>query len=170
MAKAMMDKYSNLAYGLVTMSAANTLTYSQIQMGVGLFQGIAMVLHRVRWWPTPAALREMATGGDSMHCAITTSNRLTEITDVNEPAVIASYGWVGVGANVEPQIRPVFSEFTSLPGGGKLIPANPLWIAMVSQGFVAAGAMRAHLEFSFVELGSDEYLELLQSQYPANIS
>lgn len=168
--KAKKDSYANIGYGTVTMSAANTLTFSQIQFAVGLFQGIAILLHRVLWYPTNTSCREMVAATDDMQLAITTSNRLTAIADVAEPAVVALKRIIGVGVAVEPWTLPLVTDYTMLPGGGKLIPANPIYLAMVTVGAVAASAAKAHLEFTFVELQAADYLELIQAQYPANIA
>jgi hypothetical protein len=164
------DAYSNIAYASVLQSAANTLTFAQINMGVGLFQGVALLLHRIQWYPFAAALRELVTAADSMDMALTTSNRLTAIYDVLDPSVICVRRLLPIAATVAPYDIPLISDFTMLPGGGKLIAANPLWIACGSLAFAAAAQIRAQLDFTFISLTDAEYLELLQATYPANIS
>lgn len=168
--KAKKDLYANKAYGLVTMSAANTLTFGQIQMGVGLFQGIALVIHRVLWYPSWGTLKEIVAATDILSFALTTSNRLTGLVDISDPAIITRKAIAAIGVGTEPYHLPIISDFTTLPGGGKLVPANPLWIGCTSSGFAAAGEMRAELEFTFVELADREYLELIQTMFPANIT
>lgn len=163
------DMYANVAYGTVVMSAANTLTYSQIQMAVGLFQGVAMLVHRVLWYPFNATIREMVAATDSMIMALTSSNRLTTIADVTDPSILVQRRLVGVGANTEIVSLPIIEDFTNLPGGGKLIASNPIWVAGYSGGFAAAGTISVQLDFTFIELSSADYLELLQAQFPANL-
>jgi hypothetical protein len=164
------DTFSNIAYATVTQSGVNTLTFAQINMGVGLFQGVALLLHRILWYPFAAALREIVASTDSMDMALVTSNRLTAIYDVLDPSVISVRRLIAIAATVAPYDIPLVSDFTSLPGGGKLIAANPLWIACGSAGFGAAAQIRAQLDFTFLTLSDAEYLELLQATYPANIS
>jgi hypothetical protein len=164
------DQYANVAYGNIAMSAANTLTFAQILFAVGLFQGVAIILHRVLWFPGANAIRELVAATDDLQLALTTSNRLTGITAVREPAILAIKHIIGVGAGVERQELPLISDFQMLPGGGKLIPANPLYFAMTSGGFVSAQGAMVQLEFTFIELAAADYLELIQSQYPANIA
>jgi hypothetical protein len=170
MAQGKVDAYANKAFGELTLSAANTLTFAQIQMGVGLFQGTALIVHRIKWSPHKATCRELVAATDSLYMALTTSNRLASIYDVSEPAIIDRKAVIGVGADVALIELPFVSDFTSLPSGGKLVPANPLWVAGVTDGFAAAAVLRVEIEFTFVELKSDQYLELLQALYPANIS
>jgi len=168
--KGSLDRYANVAFGSVTESATNTLTFAQILMGVGLFQGVALLLHRVAWHPSAAALRELVAASDSMDVALTTSNRLAAIYDVNDPAIIAQCRLICIAAAVGSYEVPFYSDFTGLPGGGKLIPANPLWIGAKMSGAAAAATIRCQLEFTFVQLDDKDYLELLQAMYPANIA
>lgn len=163
------DRYSNRAYGTVTMSAANTLTFTAITFGVGLFQGMAILLHRIKWSPTMASLREIVAATDSLTFALTTSNRITALTDSNDPGVVDWVRMVGIAANIEQVKEPIISDYTMLPSGGKLIPANPLYLAAYTLGAAAASEVRAELEFTFVELEAADYLELIQSNYPANV-
>lgn len=168
MAKVSSEKYANVAFGTVTMSAANTLTFAQILFGVGLFEGKALVVHRVGFYPSVATEREVVTAADSYIMALTTSNRLTAL-DLSEPAVVIWKRRVGIGVAVESVNQPHEIDFTQLPGGGKLLPANPIFIGMTSLGFAAAGSMTVRIEFTFVELSPQDYLEVIQSMFPANV-
>jgi hypothetical protein len=170
MAKTKADEYSNVAFGSVTLSAVNTLTFSQIQFAVGLFQGMAIILHRVHWRPGTTFIREIAAATDQCIFAITSTNRLTSIDDISDPSVLAYHKIVGAGANVEPWRLPFITDFTMLPGGGRLIAANPLYLGAVTTGFAAAtGPIQVSLDFTFIELAAAQYLEVLQAQFPANI-
>lgn len=163
------DAYSNIAFGAVTMSAANTLTFSQLSISVGLFQGVAMLIHRILWFPTTAAVREIVAATDALYIALTVSNRVAAINDATDPSIIGLYHKIGVGVAVEPATLPWQTDFSRLPMGGRLIPANPLFIAAHSAGFGAAATVRAQLDFTFVQLGDADYLELLQSMYPISV-
>lgn len=167
--KSRKDMYANRAYGEVTMSAANTLTFAAIQMAVGLFQGIAMLIHQINWRPAITSIREMVAATDSLQMAITSSNRLTSIVDVSEPAIIDQKHFIGVGANVAMEKEPYTTDWSMLPGGGKLIPANPLFIGANSGGFAAAATIRCELLFTFVQLNDRDYMELIQGLFPSNI-
>lgn len=163
------DLYSNIALASVTLSAANTLTFSQLQISVGLFQGVALLLHRVLWWPTALTIREIVAATDSLYFGLVTSNRLTTIIDVTDPSIVTMQNIIGIAAGVERYQFPIVSDFSMLPGGGKLVPANPLFLAANTAGFAAAATVRAQLDFSFISLSDADYLELLQSIYPISV-
>lgn len=163
------DTYSNIAIAQVTASAANTLTFAQIIFGVGLFQGVALLVHRVNWYPHSTTLRELVAATDALFMALTTSNKLTSIEDVLDPSIIALRSRISVGAATADWDLPLVTDFTSLPGGGKLVPANPMFIAIKQSGAAAAGLIRATMDFTFVSLDSDAYLELLQSMFPVQV-
>ena len=163
------DQYANVAYTIVNQTAANTLTFQSIQLAVGLFQGIAMVLHRILYTPYVAAMRELVAATDCLSMAITSSNRLAAVMDTNDPAIIDCWRISGIGVPVANAVTPIISDFTALPGGGKLIAANPIYAAMSSGGFAALQGGLVKLEFTFVELADRDYMELIQSQFPANV-
>lgn len=163
------DTFSNIMLPMVTMSAANTLTFQQIQVSVGMFQGVALLLHRIQWYPTATTIREIVASTDSLYMALTTSNKLTALVDTTDPSIVVVSSVIGIAANVESVRLPIVADLTGLPGGGKLIPANPLFLGAVTGGFAAAAVVRAVIDFSFVSLSDSDYLELLQSLYPITV-
>jgi len=167
--RAKRDEYSNVAYASITMSAANALTFAPIRMAVGIFQGVGIVVHKILYIPTVPTIREIVAATDSLVMAFCTSDSLTAIDDVIQPAIIDVITLAGIGTNVEIMKTPIVSDFTTLPGGGKIIPANPLFLALFSAGFTAAGVIRAQIDFTYIELADKDYIELIQSQLPANI-
>lgn len=167
--KSSKDQYANVAYTIVSQTAANSLTFASIQMAVGLFQGIAMILHRIAYTPYVATLREVVAASDSFAMALTSSNRLAAVMDTNDPAIIDCWRVSGIGVPTSNMETPHYTDFTMLPGGGKLIAANPIYGAMHSGGFAAAQGGLIRLEFTFVELNDRDYMELIQAQFPANV-
>lgn len=163
------DQYSNVAFQRLTLSAANTLTFEPIAFAVGIFQGIGLLLNRILYTPNNATLREIVAATDHLDMGITTSNRLAGLDPGTDPAVIDVHRITGIAAGIERFNLPIIHDFTGLPGGGKLCSANPLYVGGETGGFVAAAMIDVQLEFQFVQLRPEEYLELIQAQFPANI-
>lgn len=166
------DVYGNRAFKQVTMSAANTLTFEQIQFGVGLFQGVAMVLNRIEWSFGTATWRELVANTDSLAVALTNRDDLSSLDPTNQSVLVYKSIVpliVGAVVSLEENEQPVISDFSTLPGMGLIIPANPIYIGMITEGFAAAGIVRAVMYFTFKQLTDAEYIELMQTIMPANI-
>jgi len=160
------DKYLNRAYARIDMTAVDTVTFQQIRFSTGLFEGIALVLNRIKYYPLVTTLRAVAADTDYWIMALTTRDDLTSL-DPNSLSVLDTVSSIGVGAGVEPVQRPIISDFTNAPGGGLLIPANPLYLAMDTAGFGAVvGGATVVLEYQFIKLSDKESLELLQTIIP----
>jgi hypothetical protein len=160
--------YANRALASVTMSAANTLTFEQIRFAVGTFQGVAMVLHRIEWHPSWASLKELVAATDWIRMAIVTNDNLSALNP-DDQDVIATYSIYGIGVAVEPHKRPYVSDFSTLPSGGLIMPANPVYLGANTAGAASASVVRVVMYYTFKTLSDKDYLELLQSLAPGNI-
>ena len=163
------DEYANVAFGEVFCSAINTLTFSAIALAVGTFQGVALILHRILYYPSLGSLREQVAATDSLQMGLTSSQRLTQLYEVSDPAIIDMKLVACIAAGTGRYETPLLSDFTQLPGGGKIMAANPIYCAITSGGHVGLANMRVQLEFTFIELADKDYIELIQAQLPANI-
>lgn len=163
-----MDAFANRAFVQVTMSALDTLTFEQIRFGVGLFQGVALHLCRVEFFPDPTSLANMVAAADTMELALTLRDDLADLDPSNQ-SIIALKKCYCQGNSTEISELPWTADFSELPEGGLLIPANPLYIAMNSSGFGGAGSCRAIIYYRFKELSDRESIELLQTILPGNV-
>ena len=172
MGKIVADAYPNRALAGITMSAANTLSFEQIRFGVGIFQGIALLVHQIDYFLSHDSYTQLTTSADYCHLALTARDDLTSITPTVLNVIdVIEYDSVlhGTAAEVERIHKPRTRNFNSMPGGGLIIPANPLFFAMSSAGFATAGVARVVIYYTFKTLADKDYLELLQSMLPANI-
>lgn len=168
---AKVDQYPNRAMQRVTMSGANTLTFAQVRFGVGLFQGIALVLHKIEYYPTLASIIELSGATDNLMMALTNRDDLTTLDAVtlNIIAKHTAFGLTTGAAASQIREKPYITDFSTLPGGGMIVPANPMFIALDSAGFVAAGVMDVIIYYTMKALSDADYVELIQSIIPMNI-
>ena len=157
------DVYANKGYGSVTESGANTLTFSEIQTNVNIFDKLAWVIHRIEWYVSQASWILMAAAADEIHMALTASNTIADL-GLEIPAVIdllelSRHEATAVGFlfNTIPLIR----DFSNLPGQGLIIAPRPLYLAI--RGVSLATPATAECRFYFTQkvLKADEYLELI---------
>lgn len=162
------DKYSNLFQVTAQESAANTLTFGSIELGLTIFQKVALLLNRIVVDWNGALFIDMDQDGDKMILGLTQSNSLTTIA-LSEPAVIFKQEKVlhnhGTAANAILSENVVQTyDLSTLPGGGELIVPKPLYWAIQGVGLTAVVAITMRVYFQVIELKPDEYFELLESR------
>ena len=157
------DKYVNTAFAQVTESAANTLTFDQIQTGIALMQKVAWKIERIEWYWGSKHL--LVADDDYLQAALVTSNQMTGIA-LSDPAVVDLMEWhvdiQGTAASAQQYVIPEHREFTALSGGGLLIPANPLFICAEGSSLGVATTVSCRIRYTLIELKADEYWQLLE--------
>lgn len=165
--KTSVDQYVNMLVQTITMSAANTLTFSEINIGLNLFDKVGLLVNRIEYHPTLATLQDIDTDGDSISIGLTTNNTLASLNPSNAAVIDLQQLHrvdAGAAANAILVQTPLIHDFSTLRGGGMLIAPKPLYIAMMSAGLTAAGVAYFRLYFSLVQLSDAGYLELLQTR------
>lgn len=139
------------------MSGANTLTFSEIQTNTNVFDKTAWVISRIEWFFSQATRALMLAADDTLTCALTFSQGLTSLA-LSNPAVIDlfqyEYGFQCLS-------MPIIRDFSTFPGGGIIVAARPLFIAMTSTSIASAASSQVRFNFTMKELAADEYLELV---------
>lgn len=161
------DKFVNVINQPLTMSAANTLTFSEINVGLNLFDKVGLLVTRIEYDPTIATLQDLDTDGDLITMGLVASNTISsllatqaEVIDQTSLSVIHA----GAAASAEFFNRPFVHDFSTQPGGGLLVPPRPLYASAMSAGMTAAGVFYLRLYFIIYKLNDSEYLELLETR------
>jgi len=161
------DAFSNVAYGQVTASAANVLTFSEIATGISVMEKIAWIVHRIVWYMSAATLAELTTTGDILDMALTLSNKVTDLTDLSDPAIVDNFRLRaeqrGTAASFVLLQEPWVRDFTSLPGGGLMVPPKPIYVANKSLGSGTASVTSCRIYFTTKTLAVDEFWDLVQA-------
>lgn len=160
------DKFTQVAYIDVTESAANTLTFNGLSVFSNILTPQGLLIHRVEYNVTPASVQAFTTLADGMRIGLCGSDQITAITlddarvyDFHQ-MVVQDFGVAGTGVMVD---FPWVADFSTLPGGGRLVPADRIYCYL--QGINLGGAIAAECRFHFtlIDLDSSEYLDLAQS-------
>lgn len=163
MAKGNALEFSNKAYGTVTESAANTLTFSQIQTNISIMEKVAWVISRIEWYFTPAQIALLVDDADAFEVALTSSNKVATLSLADSAVIdymmVRKFVSTAVGWQF---ISPMWTrDFSMLPGGGLIVAPNPLYVAIKGTGLASAGGVGMRFYWSRQELSPDQYLELL---------
>ena len=166
-AKKNTDKYANIINVTVTETAANTLTFQEIEVGFSMFERVGLLIHRVEYAPEDAAYNSLISSGDTLKCALTASNTIDTINP-SERAAIDTIRWhakdVGTVADLMVYQIPAVKDFSNLPMGGILIAPRPLYVGAEATGFSAAISVQVRLYFTVVSMADSDYFELLESR------
>lgn len=172
MAKQKIDVFPNRAIQRLTLSAADTLTFTQMRFGAGLFTGTALVIHRVDWYPDETSMNSLAQGSDQLLFAITNRDDIATLSADNMNCLVTKFintAEAGTPATLNIIPIPLISDFTQLPGGGLIVPSNPLFLAGASTGLGAVMVLDMIMYYTQKELVDADYIELIQSLIPVNI-
>lgn len=160
------DIFSQRAFITATESAAGTLTFQQLQTGAALFERRAMVIHRVRYhWRFPT-LNLLLDSADYLVAGLSTSGSLTSASPI-DPNII-DYTRVqlfenGAPASSELYISPYQIDYSTLPGGGKIVPAYPVYGYVLGTSLASAATVDIEFDFTAKVLKAEEYIELVEA-------
>lgn len=166
------DVYVNRVIDTLTMSGANAITFGQIRFGMGVFAGVAIVVHRVEFHFPAATIDELIAAADWVQVGLVNRDDLAVVdpTSLNV-LVVAGIQTVVVGAvvGINHLLTPLTVDLTGTPGGGLIVPSNPLYLCLDTSGFVSAAVVHMVLYYTFKTLTDKDYIELVQGMLPANI-
>jgi len=159
-------EFVNLAHIQVVESAANTLTFKKLETGISIVEKVAWLIHRISYYLTTVNATLFNGTGDSISVGLGSSNSITNVEDMSNPAILDLLTLIrqdlGAAASGVFQVLPWQHDFAELPGGGILIPPNPLYAFIQGGGLTAAMTARLRLWYTPVELKVDEYWQLVE--------
>lgn len=161
------DQFVQFASVDIVESAANTLAFSQLQTGQQLFERRALVIHRADIYLSRQAINLLLDASDRIDVGLSTSNSITDI-ELNNPNVVFKKRYnlmdFGTPANTLLVEFPDVMDFSTLPMGGLIVPAFPIFgFAQGTSLASAISASRMRLYFTVRELAPTDYIELVEA-------
>lgn len=160
------DVFSQQFYLATTESAAGTLTFTQLTTGAALFERRALLLHRLIYNINPVTLALIVAAADYITAAIVTHNKMAGL-DYDDPAVVDLFRIMrqdmGVAASGQITETLFAHDFSQLPGGGLLIPAYPIYLAVLGTSLATPATVRCRGFFTARQLEATEYIELVEA-------
>lgn len=161
------DSFAQFAALKVIEAGANTLTAVKFAFPFSIMDKMALIISRIEydWQAISAAL---AATNDRIVAAIACAPSVVDIEDVTDPLIIDSYRTsrydLGTAAAGFYMRQPYVKDFSNLQGGGILVAPNPLYLMVEGQGAGAACACAVRMYYTYIELSSDEYWQLVESR------
>lgn len=149
----------------VVMSAADTLTFQELNTGVSLGQNLGILIDEIDYYVTQPNIGLMSADSDRISIALTSDNTPSAIhsDDMSDRRIIDSYhlGTRVVGAIVSQGFLeyPVRHQFFP-----PIIIASPqLYVGMETAGLASAGNAVVRILYRFIPLSAQDYLELAET-------
>jgi len=161
------DVYANMVNLTLTESAANTLTFGSIDLGLTIFQKVGLLLNRIVVEYPTQLIGDMGANNDSMALALTQSDQITSISYLQDAVVwkdTVSRRDFGAAASGFLYHHTKIYDFSGLPGGGEIITPRPLYWASQGNGLTTTFSIYMRIFFTILELKSEEYFELLEAR------
>lgn len=161
------DKFANYAIVSCDESAANTLTFKKLETGISLTEKVAWVINRVEYIITSQLAAMFNGDGDVFYFGLALSNAWS--TPSMAESTILDYNTVqridyGTAAVAFLKSMPFIKDFSSLPGGGILVPPNPLYLYAKGLGLASANGVVARMHYTLLPLAVDQYWELVEAR------
>lgn len=157
-------EFAEIVYASVTESAANTLTFQKMETGHGVLDKKAWIIHRLEFYLSATDINRLGAADDVISIALTTSNLISSL-DLSSAAVIDVIEFnqlqataVGFTLFDKPWIR----SFTDLPGGGRLVLPNPLYLAVKGTSLAAAVTAKVRIVFTAMDMETDDWLQIVE--------
>ena len=161
------DKYSNVAAVAVTQAAANVQAYQELLTGISLGQGVGMVIDQIDYWPSSLFAEIVAsTDGASIAWTVTTAaanllsgSAKTDSRVIHQTDLSPAAAGVAVNSITHPIVSPLTYQFFP----GLIVAAPRLYLSLQTTGFAAVATAQSRIYFRYLELSSQEYLELAEA-------
>jgi len=164
MARRNEDRYTNLASGIVTETAAGTMTFTELVTGVSLGVGVGMLIDQIDYEFSDSTIADLVAAGDRVAAGWFTSNSPDAI-NLDDRRLIHKHGLfvepvIGTAASGgKPYQQPVVYQFFP----PMIIAAPRIYLGIKSTSLAAAAVIISRLYFRYIDLDTREYLELAEA-------
>lgn len=156
------DAFSNILAASVTMSAANTSTYSEIVTGISLSTKTGIVIDHIEYRPTVATIGEMTAASDTITMAFATSGSPGALA-LTDQTIIDMWSLVRHDMGAAAAAALFELPFTRYYAPPVIVAAPRLFFHMTSSGLANPGEGQARLYYRYIDLTDKEYLELAET-------
>jgi hypothetical protein len=166
-AKTVTDQFANLAIIGVVETGANTLTFKKLETGFSIMEKAAWVISRIEYTVQAPLAAVFDGNGDHVDFGISLSNSWSAPTPTEITILDANSIWradYGAAATAIVSIAPFVKDFSNLPGGGLILPPNPLYGFVKGTGLVSAMAVTMRLYYTTLALAVDQFWELVEAR------
>ncbi len=158
------DRFANVFTAEVTNSAANALTFTEMNFGITLRDRVAIVIDTLYFYVSAVTLQQMTTLSDSITCALSVSDQVTDLNDLADRRILAmksltrvDFGTAAGGQLIENPMDISFAPpLIALP--------NRMFFGVDTVGLASASVTQLRMHFRTVSITQDQQLvEVLEA-------
>ena len=158
------DRFANVFSAGITMSAANTVTFAELNFGIQLRDRLAIVIDEVFFYPNVGTVDQLTTTGDVIDFALTMSDQVADLGALSDRRIIFTQRIArldfGTAAGGQMYVLPVKQSFSP----PLIMIPNRVFLSMNSIGLASAGAGQVRMHFRTVTITQDQQLmEILET-------
>ena len=166
-AKSVKDKYPNIASVSVLSSAANTLTFQQLQSGISIFEKTAWEIYAVEYDIDAGDLDEMTATLDNVLFGLIRTDNSSSIL-YSDPALIdyvrLEHFFMGFTPATSKLLQfPIVRSFIEMFGSPLIVLPNPLYGFVKSTGLASALKVVIRIYYKQIILSPQDYVELIEA-------
>lgn len=164
--KGLIDKFANVAAVSVTESGTDTQTATKFAFPFSIMDKMALLINRIEYFFNSLGVLNSTT--DTTYMALLAAASVVDITAQNDPLIVDTVRYtrydLGTAASGLLLSAPVTRDFSTMPGAGILVAPNPLYAAIKSTGASGAASGWIRLYYTYMEMDTDEYWQLVESR------
>jgi len=158
------DRFANIFTAEVTMSAANVLTFGELNFGITLRDRVAVVVDELYFWPNPTAIANMTAVSDEIIFALTVSDQVTDLEDLADRRTLYSTTLhrmdFGTAASAQIFKAPLKESFSP----PLIVLPNRIFFGADTVGLASAMVAQMRMHFRTVSITQDQQLiEVLEA-------
>lgn len=161
------DQYANRFEVHCLEDTANGGKYVEVPTYMSAFSKEAFIIHKIEYLFPMATIRLILDDNDSIMAFLSTNNSISTVHATQEPGLLdfveLSRLAFGTAASASLHINPIVHDLSTLPGGGIIVPARPVFGSVKGTSLASACSVRIRGWFTRVELKAEEWLELVDS-------
>lgn len=160
------DKFSNIAATYFAAAVADTARFVKFDFPFSIMDKVGLLLNRIEY--IIGAQNFLDTSGDWAIAGLCCAATVADCEDTRDPLIVDQHrvtrydhGTAGSAILVN---EPFMKDFSGLPGGGILVPPNPFYAFLDSNGAGGLLTVRIRVYYQYMELATEDYWQLVESR------
>jgi hypothetical protein len=166
----LLSQFAMRAYeDAVAQAVANTAGYHNIETGLRISSGQALLIMQVKFYIGAAIFVDLAAAADELQVGLFSGTDLADFNTGSQQK-FGSICVLSCGVTTTTRVTsPLVLDFTTYPSGGILVPPSPLFFGIQTFGAAAPYTMAAEMWYIPVSIPAPQSIEMILPFIPADV-